>query len=145
MVCLEEENVRTRLPLILAAAGLAAMPALALAAPKSVAFVSEVTSAKQTGPKYTATADLFRGKTKIGKAAYACKADAKGDTCAGTIKATTAGGTLRMTYTYISAKPAQTKISVVGGSGVYAGAKGTGTYMPLNAGDSRQAIKLMLR
>jgi hypothetical protein len=50
-----------------------------------------------------------------------------------------------MTYVYVGEAPGRTSITVVGGTGAHAGARGTGTYTPLDARDTRQAIKLPLR
>ena len=117
---------------------------LASAKSRTVSFVSVVKDYQQSGSRYTAVGELYRGKTKAGAVSYACTFDTKQATCKGTIRATLSDGTLRLRYVYVSADPGRTTIRVVGGTGAYAGARGTGTYTPLNHADSRQRITLRL-
>jgi hypothetical protein len=131
--------------LVTAAIVSAAAVPLASASPRAVSVVSVVTSATQSGNNYRAAADLYRGKTKVGKAGYTCAQDSKGKTCTGTIRVSLSDGTLRLKYAYVSADPGRTTITIAGGTGAYAGARGTGTYTPLNASDSRQALKLRIQ
>ncbi len=118
---------------------------LASAKSRTVSFVSVVTDYQQSGSHYTAVGGLYRGKTKVGAVRYSCAFDTKQATCKGTIRATLSNGTLRLRYVYVSAHPGRTTIKVVGGTGAYAGTRGTGTYTPLDRSDSRQRIRLRLR
>lgn len=117
---------------------------LASAKSRTVSFVSVVKDYHQSGSHYTAVADLYRKGKKVGAVRYACTFDTKQATCKGTIRATLSNGTLRLRYVYLSADPGRTTIKVVGGTGAYAGTRGTGTYTPLNRADSRQRIMLRL-
>ena len=124
--------------------GLVAAP-LVSARPNAVSFVSVVTCVNQSPTHYRSTADLYRGKKRIGGVDYACAMDVKQGTCTGTARASLPEGVLSLKYVYVLAHPNRTTITVAGGTRAYAGARGTGTYTPLNAVDSRQEIALRIR
>ena len=127
-----------------AVVGLVAAP-LVSAKPSAVSFVSAVTSVKQSATHYSSTADLYRGTKKVGAVDYACAMDTKQGTCTGTARASLPEGVLSLRYVYVLTHPNRTTITVAGGTRAYAGARGTGTYTPLNAVDSRQEIALRIR
>jgi hypothetical protein len=143
MTCASMRRITTFISAV-ALAGLVAAP-LASAKPRSVSFVSVVTSVKQSTTQYRSVADLYRGKSKVGQVDYACAMDAKQGTCTGTARALLPEGTLRLRYVYVLAHPARTTITVAGGTGAYGGARGAGTYTPLDSLDTHQAIKLRIR
>jgi hypothetical protein len=124
-----------------ALAGVVAVP-LAAAKPKTVSFTSVVTTYQQSQTRYTSVGDLYQGGKKVGQAHYACALSGNTGKC--TSHARLPKGTIVFKYVYDFSSPAG-PVTVTGGTKAYAGARGTGTYTPLNAQDSRTAIKLHIR
>ena len=126
---------------VAALAGLVAVP-LAAAKPRTVSFTSVVTSYHQSQTRYTSVGDLFQGGKKVGQAHYACALSGNIGKCRA--HARLPKGTIVFKYVYDFSSPAG-PVTVTGGTKAYAGAHGTGTYTPLNAQDSRTAIKLHIQ
>ena len=123
-----------------ALAGLVAVP-LAAAKPRTVSFISVVKTYQQSQTRYTSVGDLYQGGKKVGQAHYACALSGNTGQC--TAHARLPKGTIVFKYVYDFSSPAG-PVTVTGGTRAYAGARGTGTYTPLNARDSRTAIKLRI-
>jgi len=126
---------------VAALAGAVAVP-LAAAKPKTVSFISVVTTYTQSQTRYTSVGDLYQGGKKVGQAHYACALSGNIGKC--TAHARLPKGTIVFKYVYDYSSPAG-PVTVTGGTKAYAGAHGTGTYTPLNPQDSRTAIKLHIR
>jgi hypothetical protein len=126
---------------VAAFAGMVAVP-LAVAKPKTVAFTSVVTTYQQSQSRYTSVGDLYQRGKKVGQGHYVCALS--GDTGKCTAHAKLPKGTIVFKYVYDFSSPAG-PVTVTGGTKAYAGAHGTGTYTPLNALDSRTAIKLHIQ
>lgn len=121
--------------------GAASVP-LAAGAPSTISYVSVVKSYQQSKTDYRSVGDLYQGERQIGQANYSCALSATQGKCTG--RATLPKGTLALRYVYVFASPAG-PVTITGGTGAYAGARGTGTYTPLNPLDSRTRITLHIR
>jgi hypothetical protein len=123
------------------AAVLVAGAALAAAAPQTIAFTSVTASQKQTKTGFTSVSNDFQGKTKVGQDRLKCIFKGNVGACAVTV--TRSDGTIKAAFT-IKGNPTGGPLKVVGGTGAYAGAGGTGTYKNLNKSGSRTAVTLKL-
>ena len=134
--------MRARVPLVLAAACLAAGPAIATGS-TTIRFVSVQVAQTQTRSGFTIANDDFQGTTKIGHDRLVCTygADNKA-TCI--IRVSLAKGTIRGRIT-VSQSTTAGPIAITGGTRAYKGATGGGAFKNLNKAATRTAVALHLK
>ena len=124
-----------------AAAVLAAGAALAAGAPRIIAFTSVPTSQRQTATGFRSVGNDFQHRTKVGQDRLGCVAKQAVVTCADTV--TRSRGTIEFAFS-LRGTATSGPLKVVGGTGVYRGATGGGTYDGGEGAGARTSITLRL-
>lgn len=132
--------MKRMLVLLSAAAALGGGVLLATASPSTLTFTSQTKSQTAT---FTSTDDVLQGAKKIGTDKVVCTSNGS-NTASCKLTVTLAKGTINGTFTSTE-NASSGPIKVVGGTGAYEGATGTGTYKNLNKDGTKTAVTLKLK
>ena len=124
-----------------AAAALMASAAPAAGAPRTIAFTSVTSSQSRTRTGFRRVGTDFQGSVRVGRDRLGCVARQAVVTCADTV--TRARGTIEFAFR-LGGTDTSGPLTVVGGTGVYRGVTGRGTYDGVDAVGARSAITLRL-
>jgi len=118
-------------------------PAAALAAPKPqvITLLSVQRSQRQTGAKLLIKDDDYQGKRKVGSDTLTCTIAGNKAHCVAKIVFRAGSITARFV---ITAAATAGRGTIIGGTGAYAGARGTLRYTNLNKNGTRTTVVLTL-
>jgi hypothetical protein len=137
-----EHRLRARALLVLGIACLAIAPGMAAAKSTNISFVSVQVRTHGTKPALAENVD-YQGKKRIGHDTLTCTiVNARLAHC--TMAVTLAKGTINARLD-LKRSSDDGPITITGGTGSYAGAKGTGKYRILNDTGTRTAVALHLK
>jgi hypothetical protein len=122
-------------------AAVASGAVLATAAPKTISFTSVTVSQKQTKAGFSSVSNDLVGKNKVGQDRLNCAFKKNTGHC--TVKFIRAAGTINSTFT-LKGNQNHGTLKIVGGTGTYQGATGTGSFKNLDPQGNRSAITLKL-
>ena len=133
--------MKKRVAVAMVAACAATVTSGALAAPKPFSVVAVRTSNTSTTTASSFTENLLVGKKLVGKDAVKCKKSGSNTTCAGTFTFK-AGGTITIDGIVVQPSKNLATFKISGGTGRYAGARGTLELAPISATETKITFAL---